>query len=161
MPLNVAGRRIKQKRQKRERSWGVIQKDSKIPTPAQLIIHYGMGAVLGALLALAMVLTDEGIFQSIVSSSSPSMDMAMFIGVLSFAIGMGASMTGFIFTVVELDALEAKRQTSRVKQRQDPGKSPGSICSGSVAARQGAAWSTRLTYSGNNLSKISAVYSRK
>jgi uncharacterized membrane protein YccC len=100
-----------------------MQKQSKMPTPVQLMIHFGMGAVLGALLALAMILINKDIFQSILSSSSPLMDMAFFVGVLSFAIGTGASMTGFHFTAIELDAL-AKRQTSRVKHRQDPRKGP-------------------------------------
>lgn len=94
-----------------------MQKDSRRPTPVQLIVHFGMGAVLGALLVLAMIVTDQRIFQSLASSSSPLMDMAMFLGLFSFVIGTGASMTGFIFTTIELDALKAKRQTNRVKRR--------------------------------------------
>jgi predicted alpha/beta superfamily hydrolase len=97
-----------------------MQKDSRSPTLVQLIIHYAMGAVLGALLALAMIFTHKDIFQFILSSSSPLLDTMMFVGVLSFAIGTGASMTGFIFSAIELDALEAKRQTNRIKQRQGP-----------------------------------------
>jgi len=97
-----------------------MQKDSKMPTPVQLMSHFGMGAVLGALLALAMILINKDMFQSILSSSSPLMDMTFFVGVLSFAIGMGASMTGFGFSAIELHALEAKQQTRRVKEWRDP-----------------------------------------
>jgi hypothetical protein len=96
-----------------------MQKESRTPTSVQVIVHFGMGAVLGALLASAMILTHKDIFQSMASSSSSLMDMAFFVGVLSFAIGMGASMTGFGFTVIELEALEAKRQ-ARFNQRRNP-----------------------------------------
>jgi uncharacterized membrane protein YccC len=86
-----------------------MQKDSRTPTSVQLIIHFAMGSVLGAMLALAMLLTDKSLL--------PLTDMAFFVGVLSFAIGMGASMTGFGFTAIEL---EAKRQAQRVNQRRNP-----------------------------------------
>jgi NhaP-type Na+/H+ or K+/H+ antiporter len=70
-----------------------------------------MGAILGALLAVALIVTNRHIFQSIASSSSPSTSMALFIGFVSFVFAIGATLSGFVFTAVELNALEAKRQS--------------------------------------------------
>jgi type IV secretory pathway TrbL component len=58
--------------------------------------------------------------QFIVSSSSPLMELAVFVGFFSFLVGTGATMSGFIFTAIELNSLEVKRQTERVKQRRGP-----------------------------------------
>lgn len=76
-----------------------------------------MGAILGALLALALIGTNGHIFQLIASSSSPSLSMALFVGFFSFVVGTGATISGFIFTAIELNALEAKQQTERVNRR--------------------------------------------
>jgi hypothetical protein len=59
-----------------------------------------MGAILGVLLGLALIVTDKSIFQFIVSSSSPLMNMAMFVGFFSFVVGTGATISGFIFTAL-------------------------------------------------------------
>jgi hypothetical protein len=45
------------------------------------------------------------------------MEMAVFVGFFSFVVGTGATMSGFVFTAIELNALEAKQQTQRVKQQ--------------------------------------------
>jgi hypothetical protein len=95
-----------------------MQKDSRTSASVQMIIHCGMGAILGALLGLALIATNPQIFQFIVSSSSPLMEMAVFVGFFSFVVGTGATMSGFVFTAIELNALEAKQQTERVKRRQ-------------------------------------------
>jgi NhaP-type Na+/H+ or K+/H+ antiporter len=94
-----------------------MQKDSITPISVQMIIHCGMGVILGALLGLALIATNPQIFQFIVSSSSPLMEMAVFVGFFSFVVGTGATMSGFVFTAIELNALEAKQQTQRVKQQ--------------------------------------------
>ncbi len=96
-----------------------MQKDSRTPSPAQLIIHCAMGMILGALMALILIVTNRNIFQLIASSSSPSISMAMFVGFFSFVVGTGATMSGFIFTAIELGALEAKQQTKRVNRPRD------------------------------------------
>jgi type IV secretory pathway TrbL component len=77
-----------------------------------------MGAILGVLLGLALIVTDKSIFQFIVSSSSPLLNMAMFVGFFSFVVGTGATISGFIFTALELNTLEAKPK--RVDQRRGP-----------------------------------------
>jgi NhaP-type Na+/H+ or K+/H+ antiporter len=94
-----------------------MQKDSRTPTSIQLVIHCGMGVMLGALLGLALIVTNQNIFQFIVSSSSPLMNMAVFVGFFSFVVGTGATVSGVVFTALELNALEAKRQTQRIRQR--------------------------------------------
>ncbi len=77
-----------------------------------------MGAILGALLGIALIITNRHIFQLIDSSSSPSISMALFVGFFTFAVSTGATISGFFFTAIELTALEAKQQTERVnKQR--------------------------------------------
>jgi NhaP-type Na+/H+ or K+/H+ antiporter len=97
-----------------------MRKDSRTPTSIQLVIHCGMGVILGALLGLALILTNPQIFQFIISSSSPLMEMAVFVGFFSFVVGTGATVSGVIFTALELNALEAKRQTQRIHQRRSP-----------------------------------------
>lgn len=77
-----------------------------------------MGAILGVLLGLALIVTDKNIFQFIVSSSSPLMNMTMFVGFFSFVVGTGATISGFIFTALELNTLEAKPK--RVHQWRGP-----------------------------------------
>ncbi len=79
-----------------------------------------MGLILGALLGVALILTDKGISQFLVSSSSPLMNMAVFIGYFCFVVGTGATMTGYIFITIERDALKVKQQTQRINQRRGP-----------------------------------------
>jgi NhaP-type Na+/H+ or K+/H+ antiporter len=94
-----------------------MQKDSRTPTSIQMVIHCGMGVILGALLGLALILTNQNIFQFIASSSSPLMNTGVFLCFFSFVVGTGATMTGYIFTVIELDSLKVKQQTQKVKQQ--------------------------------------------
>ena len=98
-----------------------MQKESRTPTFVQMIIHCGMGAILGVLLGLGLIVNDTNIFQFIASSSSPFMEMAVFVGFFSFVIGTGATVSGFIFTAIELNALEAKQQTERLKRQRGSG----------------------------------------
>ena len=95
-----------------------MQKDSRTPTPVQLIVHCCMGAILGVLLGLALIVTDKSIFQFIASSSSPLLNVAVFVGFFSFVVGTGATISGFIFTALELNTLEAKPK--RVHQWRGP-----------------------------------------
>jgi NhaP-type Na+/H+ or K+/H+ antiporter len=97
-----------------------MQKDSRSPTSIQLVIHCAMGVILGAILGLALILIDQNIFQFIVSSSSPLMNTAVFVGFFCFLVGTGATMSGFVFTAIELNSLEVKQQTQRINQRRGP-----------------------------------------
>jgi FtsH-binding integral membrane protein len=98
-----------------------MQKDSRTPSFAHLITHFAMGAILGALFALAVVISNRQIFHLIASASSPSASMALFVDFFSFVLAIGACLSGYIFTAVELNALEAKQQTEHVKRRRDLG----------------------------------------
>jgi NhaP-type Na+/H+ or K+/H+ antiporter len=98
-----------------------MQKDSRAPISVQLIIHGAMGAILGALLGLALIITNRHIFQLIDSSSSPSISLALFVGFFAFVVSTGASISGFFFTAIELTALEAKQQNERVNKQRSSG----------------------------------------
>ncbi len=98
-----------------------MQKGSTTPTSAQMIIHCAMGLVLGALMGLVLIVTNQHIFALIATSSAPSGSMALFIGFFSFVVGTGATISGFIFTAIELNALEAKQQTERINKRRGAG----------------------------------------
>jgi Ni/Fe-hydrogenase subunit HybB-like protein len=97
-----------------------MQKKSTTPSARQVIIHSAMGTILGALLGISLILTNQLISQLIASSSSPSISLAVFIGFFSFVVGTGATISGFIFSAIELNALEAKQQTERVSRRRGP-----------------------------------------
>jgi hypothetical protein len=70
-----------------------------------------MGTILGALLAIALMVANRHIFHFIASSSSPLTEMAFFVGFISFVFAIGATLSGFIFTAIELNALEAQRRS--------------------------------------------------
>ena len=86
-----------------------------------MIIHCAMGAILGALLALALMVANRHIFHFIASSSSPLAEMAFFVDFISFVFAIGATLSGFIFTAIELNAVEAKQRTERFNRRRDFG----------------------------------------
>jgi NhaP-type Na+/H+ or K+/H+ antiporter len=97
-----------------------MQKESRTPF-AQMMIHCAMGAVLGALLAIALMITNRHIFHFIASSASPLTEMAFFVGFISFVFAIGATLSGFIFTAIELNALEERQRTERFNRRRDSG----------------------------------------
>jgi NhaP-type Na+/H+ or K+/H+ antiporter len=97
-----------------------MQKKSRTPF-AQMIIHCAMGAILGALLAIALMVANRHIFHFIASSSSPMTEMAFFVGFISFVFAIGATLSGFIFTAIEINALKAKQRTERFNWRRDSG----------------------------------------
>jgi len=72
-----------------------------------------MGSVLGALLALSVILTNQNVFHLIATSPSPTADLMLFVGFFSFVVGTGATISGCIFTVIDQNALEAKEIARR------------------------------------------------
>jgi hypothetical protein len=48
-------------------------------------------------------------------------EMAFFVGFISFVFAIGATLSGFIFTAIELNAVEAKQRTERFNRRRDLG----------------------------------------
>jgi NhaP-type Na+/H+ or K+/H+ antiporter len=90
----------------------VMHKDRRTPSFRQLIVHTTMGAVLGALLALALIVTSRHLFELIAHSPSPTSFLALIMGVFSFLIAAGATLSGLIFTTME-NELAAKRMPVR------------------------------------------------
>lgn len=78
-----------------------------------------MGALLGALLALALLTTNSEVFKMMAHSPSPMFDVAFFIGVFSFMIAAGASFSGFILSTIEIESQLAKRRgiSPRINRR--------------------------------------------
>jgi hypothetical protein len=87
-----------------------MYKDQKTPSFRQVIVHTVMGAVLGALLALALIVTNRHLFELIAHFPSPGFPLAQLIGVSSFLIAAGATLSGLIFTTVEINSPPAKRR---------------------------------------------------
>ena len=67
-----------------------MHKDPRTPSFRQVIVHTAMDAVLGALLALALIDTNRHLFE------------------LSFLIAAGATLSGLLFTTIEIDSPPAK-----------------------------------------------------
>jgi hypothetical protein len=88
-----------------------MQKDPRTPSFRQMIVHTAMGAVLGALLALALIVTNRHLFELIARFSSPGFPLALLMGVSSFLISAGATLTGLIFTTIEINS--PTRKTTR------------------------------------------------
>lgn len=98
----------------------VMQKD---PSFRQVIVHTVMGAVLGVVLAFALILTNRQLFELIAHSQSPRFLMAVLLGVSTSLIAAGATLSGFIFTTIELNSPPAKpRAVSLPDKRKDAGK---------------------------------------
>ena len=81
-----------------------MYKDQKTPSFRQVIVHTVMGAVLGALLALALIVTNRHLFELLAHFPSPGFPLAQLIGVSSFLIAAGATLSGLIFTTVEINS---------------------------------------------------------
>ena len=101
-----------------------MEKGSRTPSFRQLIVHTAMGAVLGALLALAVIVTNRHFFEMIAHSPSPRFLVALLMGVTSFLIAAGATLSGAIFTTIELNSspLARQRVISSKADRKDPEK---------------------------------------
>jgi hypothetical protein len=98
----------------------VMHKD---PSFGQVIAHTAMGAVLGVLLAFALILTNRQLFELISHSPSPGFLMAVLMGVSSSLIAAGSTLSGFIFTSIEINSPPAKRRAvSLPDKRIDSGK---------------------------------------
>jgi hypothetical protein len=67
-----------------------------------------MGAVLGALLALALIVTNRHLFELTAHFPSPGFPLVLLMGVSSFVIAAGATLTGLLFTTIEINSLPTK-----------------------------------------------------
>src|SRR5262249_58348963 len=102
-----------------------MHKDPKTPSFRQVIVHTAMGVVLGALLALALIVTNRHLFELIAHFPSPGFPLALLIGVSSFLIAAGATLSGLLFTTVEMNSPPAKRRAiSSPDKRRDNHRTP-------------------------------------
>jgi hypothetical protein len=84
-----------------------------------------MGAVLGVLLASALIVTNRHLFELIAHFPSPGFPLALLIGVSSFLIAAGATLSGLLFTTVEINSPPAKRRAiSSPDKRRDNHRTP-------------------------------------
>jgi hypothetical protein len=82
-----------------------------------------MGAILGALLALALIVTNRHLFELIAHSPSPKFLIGLFLGVSSFLIAADATLSGLTFTTIEINSpLTKQRAVNSPENRRDSGK---------------------------------------
>jgi hypothetical protein len=68
----------------------------------ELASHATMGVALGLGLALVLTFTDAfGVASLIAHSREPGMTLTVFIGTSTLAFAVGATLTGFVFTMME------------------------------------------------------------
>jgi hypothetical protein len=100
-----------------------MDEDPRTPSFRQVIVHTAMGAVLGALLALVLIVTNRHLFELIAHFPSPGFPLALLVGVSSFLIAAGATLSGLIFTTIEINSPPAKgRAISPPDERRDSEK---------------------------------------
>jgi hypothetical protein len=87
-----------------------MHEDPKTPSFRQVIVHTAMGVVLGALLALALIVTNRHLVELSAHFPSPGFPLALLMGVSSFLIAAGATLSGLLFTTVEINSSSAKRR---------------------------------------------------
>jgi hypothetical protein len=64
--------------------------------------HLAMGAGLGTMLALALVVSNAGgLFGMIINGGAPATMLGVLVGVLAAMFGVGAALTGMIFIEME------------------------------------------------------------
>jgi hypothetical protein len=64
---------------------------------ASIAGHLALGVALGAVLALALLLRgDPPLLQLLLDSSSPSLGLALYMGVFAMTFGLGSTLTGLL-----------------------------------------------------------------
>ncbi len=67
-----------------------------------MVGHFVIGAALGAAGALALALTDSSpVFSMLANASTPEMSIGLFAGTTALLFGVGATLSGFLFSVME------------------------------------------------------------
>jgi hypothetical protein len=68
----------------------------------ELACHAAMGVALGLVFSLAMILNDTlGISTLIAHGADTQTTTTVFVGTFTLAFGVGATLTGFLFTMLE------------------------------------------------------------
>jgi uncharacterized membrane protein YccC len=81
-------------------------------SPKQVAVHFAMGALVGAIGALLLVLGNTDRIQQLFGpeAESPAV-IAMFVAISAVTIAIGASLTGLIFSAIEAEEIaESKRR---------------------------------------------------
>ncbi len=69
--------------------------------------HFAMGATLGVSGALALVFMDSSpVFSMLANASSPEASIGLFAGTTAVLFGVGAALSGFLFSAVEQSRTE-------------------------------------------------------
>ena len=68
----------------------------------ELVGHAAMGVALGLGCSMALTLIDAfGVKALIAHNEQPRTTMMIFVGIFTLAFGVGATLTGFVFTMME------------------------------------------------------------
>jgi hypothetical protein len=78
----------------------------------QVAVHFIIGALLGTLAALYLVLHDSGAVHQLLSAgAAPPTPVAVFIVMCAMTVAIGASLTGIIFSTMEAEQSAASRRS--------------------------------------------------
>ena len=69
--------------------------------PLELACHAAMGVALGLVFSFAMILNDALGITTLISHGADAQTTLVFIGSFTLPIGVGAALTGFLFTMLE------------------------------------------------------------
>jgi hypothetical protein len=80
-------------------------------SPWQVAVHFIMGAALGALGSLYLVVNDAaGIHHLLSAGAAPPTPVAVFVAMCACTAAVGASLTGIIFSTMEAERIAASRR---------------------------------------------------
>lgn len=80
-------------------------------SPRQLAVHFTIGALLGTLGALFLVLTHASrVHQLFWSNVAPPTSTVLFVVMCALTIATGASLTGVIFSTIEAERTGASKR---------------------------------------------------
>jgi hypothetical protein len=80
-------------------------------SPAQVAVHFTMGALLGTLGSLFLVLNDAtGIRELLSAGAAPTTPVAVFVAMCACTAAIGSSLTGVIFSAMEAERVAATRR---------------------------------------------------
>lgn len=77
-------------------------------SPAAMMVgHFVMGATLGASGALALVFMDSSpVFAMLANAAASETSIGLFVGTTAVLFGVGATLSGFLFSVIEQSRME-------------------------------------------------------
>jgi hypothetical protein len=79
-------------------------------SPRQVAVHFTMGAALGTLGSLYLVLSDAGgVHHLLAAGAAPPTPIAVFVALCACTVAIGASLTGVIFSAMEAERVVTRR----------------------------------------------------